>query len=393
MIKVCKKVRSTGALWSVALVIGALLPNAGELRAAAANIDAKTTTRNAADASLNAAIVKILSRHFHKDGPGAAVLITDNGVVKHMQCYGMADAAAEKPITPNSVFDLASMSKQFTAAAVLLLVSDGKFALSDPVRKVLPDLKVPAKGREVTVADLVYHLSGLANYTSDDWDGTDEEFQKLTPSTHLQWINHTKSHRAPGVKWEYNNSGYVLLALIVERTSGMSYADFVKTRLFEPAGMSSSVVHDKLALHLKVPNLVQGYKVKKGEASKSSEWTQITGDGNILATIADIARWDNALRHDMIFTAAQKKLAWSSGRLDDGSPIDNDGDGYGFGLNTDLKLGMVWHNGSWMGTSTCIRRYLKSGITIAVLSNDEKADANAIVNEIDIANDEAKAAD
>ncbi|CAN5682067.1 hypothetical protein BH10CYA1_BH10CYA1_03220 [soil metagenome] len=217
----------------------------------------------------------------------------------------------------------------------------------------------------------------------------DGEFKNLTPSSHLVWINGTKAQKEPGVEWDYNNSNYALLALIIERASKMSYADFVKTRLFKPAGMNHTYVHDKLDLHGPIPNLVEGYKSKDGAVSKASEWTKITGDGNILTTIDDMARWDESLRNNKILTAEQRKLAWSSGKLDSGAVINNEGDGYGFGLNTDLKLGMVWHKGAWTGTSTCVRTYVKTGITIVVLSNDENAEACEIVNDIDQANDEA----
>jgi CubicO group peptidase (beta-lactamase class C family) len=367
----------------------ALSGHDGVRSANAATTLASAETTGKINRALDAGVSKILSRHFTKNGPGAAVLISSHGDVKLRKCYGMTDVAGKQPITPRSVFDLASLSKNFTATAVLLLASQGKLSLTDPVVKVLPDFHVPVKSRAITVSDLVHHLSGLADYTSDDWEGSDEEFRQLTTQTHLQWLNGTKPRRAPGVKWEYNNSGYALLALIVERASGMTFAQFAKTRLFAPAGMKSTVVHDKLGLHYKIPDLVTGYKREKSRTTRSSSWTQITGDGNVLTTIDDMARWDKALRGDTILDVKQKRLAWSSGQLDNHRPINNNGYGYGFGWNTDSENSGIFHDGSWYGTSTYMVRYLdaaqgsNTGLTIVVLTNDENANVEEIADEIE----------
>jgi len=181
------------------------------------------------------------------NGPGVAILVSRHGVPLHMAGYGMADVKAGTPITPDSLFDLASVSKHMTGVAILTLVEKGTLKLDQPVAQCLEDFAVPVKGRAVTVTDLLHHVSGLADYTSDDWDGSDEEFASLTPGTHLKWLNGTKPRRAPGVKYEYNNSEYVLLALIVERLSGQSFAQYVHDHLFAPAGMGHTVILDGTA--------------------------------------------------------------------------------------------------------------------------------------------------
>ena len=250
----------------------------------------------------------------------------------------MADVKAGMPITPDSLFDLASVSKHMTGVAILTLVEKGTLKLDQPVAHWLEDFAVPLKGRAVTVTDLLHHVSGLADYTSDDWDGSDEEFASLTPGTHLKWLNGTKPRRVPGVKYEYNNSEYVLLALIVERLSGQSFAQYVHDHLFAPAGMEHTVILDGTA---KLPSrTVKGYATNaNGKVKRSSVPTVITGDGNVY------------------------------------------GDGYGFGWVVD-KDHTVSHSGSWNGTASYLLLDLQKGFTVAVLSNDENTAVGSLAEEI-----------
>ena len=313
-------------------------------------------------------------------GPGVAILVSQRGVPLHMAGYGMADVKSGTPITPDSLFDLASVSKQMTSVAILTLVEKGRLKLDQPIARYVQDFAVPVKGRPVTVADLLHHVSGLADYTSDDWDGSDAEFASLTPETHLKWLNGTKARRAPGLKYEYDNSGYVLLALIVERLSGQSFAKYLHEHLFSPAGMEHTVILDGAA---KLPKqTVKGYVTKaKGKIRRSSLPTVITGDGNVYTSIRDLALWDKALRDHAIIGQQSQELAWTNGRYDNGKPIRNeDGDGYGFGWV--VERNRVSHSGSWNGTASYLLLDLREGFTIAVLSNDEKADVGDLAEEV-----------
>lgn len=294
----------------------------------------------------------------------------------------MADVDEGKPITPDSVFDLASVSKQITGTAILHLADKGRLDLNENVSTYLPDYSVSVKGRDVTVIDLVHHVSGLMDYCSGDWAGTDEEFAELTTETHLQWLNSTKPRRAPGVKFEYNNSGYALLSLIVERISGRGFPAYVRENLFEPAGMSKTHFGDG---NTELPEeTVKGYlTTAKGKVRPSFSPTIITGDGNIYSSVRDLARWDVAMRRNLILSAASQKRAWRNGTLNKGRPIaDEGGDGYGFGWVVDQSRPLVSHTGSWDGTSTCLLVDLESGLTVAVLSNDENADTLSLGDRI-----------
>jgi CubicO group peptidase (beta-lactamase class C family) len=229
---------------------------------------------------------------------------------------------------------------------------------------------------------LLHHISGLANYTSDDWEGSDEEFASLTNDAHLKWLNGTRPRRAPGVKYEYNNSGYALLASIVERLSGASFAQYLHDHLFSPAGMKQTFVFDGTA---KLPGTaVKGYKTNAmGKAKQSSSPTVIAGDGSVYTALHDLTLWDKALREHAIVSRQSQQLAWTNGRYDNGKPIrDDDGNGYGFGWVIEEKRQVVSHSGSWNGTSTYLLLDLQNGLTVAVLSNDEKTAVSDLAEEI-----------
>ena len=299
-----------------------------------------------------------------------------------MEYAGLADVEARTPITPDSLFDLASLSKQITAVAILTLVESGRLDVDDEVRKYLPDFAVTVKGRPVKVKDLIHHVSGLADYCSDDWDGDDEEFAKLRLETHLKWLNATKPRRAPGVKYEYNNSGYALLALIVERVSEQTFARYLREHVFEPAGMHDTFVLDGTA---RLPaNAVKGYTTdKSGHSELSIQPTIMVGDGNIYTSLRDLARWDAALRAHKLISAESQSRAWRNGQLDNGKPIeDDDGDGYGFGWFVEDSGARVSHSGSWDGTSTYIVMNLQTGLTVAVLSNDETTESGELAESV-----------
>ena len=323
---------------------------------------------------------EILAEYFSDEGPGASVAVLQNGELLVETAIGYADIDSEVVIDSSSVFDLASVSKHFTGAAILTLVKDGRVDVRQPVSKYLPDFVDSDEGRAVRVSDLLYHISGLPDYTSDDWDGSDSAFARLTTESHLRWMNETEANEAPGESYVYNNSEYVLLALIVERVSGQRFADFVRTRLFGPAGMRTARVMDRL--NQRFAGQVSGYESDDdGNVSESSSPSSVTGDGNVFASLIDMIAWMRALDGTRVLDAAQKRAAWANGRLDSGAPIDDEGTGYGFGWVVEGG-GRVSHSGSWMGTSTYVLRDARSGVDVVVLSNDESADVESIAEEL-----------
>lgn len=325
-------------------------------------------------------ITEIIDEYLEEDGPGVAVLVMEEGEITHCAGHGAA-VIGGKAITSTTVFDLASVSKQFTAAAIMLLAAEGKLSVDDPLRRYLPGFTVPAKGREITLRDLLRHTSGLADYSNADFD--DATFANLTNDQHLRWLNQQALQRAPGKKYEYNNSNYVLLAHVVEAVSRQYFANFLQQRIFGPLGMAqtASVVDTSLA----IPGRAKGYVWDDDEEDwvESESPSKIQGDGNIFSTLEDMAKWCEALRKGTILPKAWLAKMWTNGALDNGEPIDDEGSGYGFGWCTYEEDGIVNHDGSWYGAATYLQINIEAERAYVALSNDEDMDVGALIDEID----------
>ncbi len=317
-------------------------------------------------ADLNAEADRLLAGKLIPNGPGVAILVVENGRPVLAKTVGFADIPGQLPITDRTLFDLASVSKPITGLAVLHLVERGRLSLDDEVSSVLPEYRVPVRGRAVTVRDLLQHTSGLRDYSSD-FPGSDAAFAALTTKTHLDWLNKTRPKRAPGVRFEYNNSNYTLLSRIVEQVTNRTFADFMERRIFRRARMRSSSVYDGTAPY---PDLAaKGYAVRGRRARTSQYLTNITGDGNVYTSIGDLTRFLRRLTAGRVVRKRTLDQAWTNGRLDNGRPISDRGTGYGLGWEIDGD--QRTHDGSWDGTSTYLSIDSASGIAVVVLSNDE----------------------
>ncbi|MBK9012785.1 MAG: beta-lactamase family protein [Saprospiraceae bacterium] len=208
--------------------------------------------------TLEAQIDKIMSEAYKPDQPGAVVRVQKDGKVLFERAYGMANMELDVKMQPNHILRLGSITKQFTAVAVLMLVQDGKVSLDDDLTKYLPDY--PTGGRKISVAQLLNHTSGIKSYTGMD------DFPKIwrTDMTVTELVDHFKNEPfdfEPGENWEYNNSAYILAGAVIEKASGMSYAEFLQKNIFEPLGMTDSYydVSSKI-----VPRRVPGYAGRDG---------------------------------------------------------------------------------------------------------------------------------
>ncbi len=326
---------------------------------------------------LNESADAVLAEYFDAEGPGAAVALIVDGEVRAETAIGYADVGKGIEIDSRTLFDLASVSKHFTALAALTLERQGKIDTNQPISRYLPDFAVESSSREVSVSDLIYHVSGLPDYTSDAWEGNDGEFARLTTASHLLWLNEQTPVEEPGTVYRYNNSGYVLLSLCVERVSGQRFADYVRAQLFQAAGMQSARVMDDYKLRF--PGQARGYASDEdGDYSASSSPSSVTGDGNIYASLSDMIAWMRALDSDAVLNKREKDRVWRSGKLDSGELIeDDDGNGYGYGWVIE-DAGVVSHSGSWMGAATYVLRDRHNKVSVVVLSNDENAEVSDI---------------
>ncbi|MCX7056309.1 MAG: serine hydrolase, partial [Proteobacteria bacterium] len=240
--------------------------------------------------SISARRIDAVFKDFSRETPGCALGLYRRGKVIYAKGYGMADLGLGVPITPATVFDIGSTSKQFAAAALLLLVQDGKVSLSDDVHRYIPEL--PEYSQSITVDQLLRHTSGLRDYNGllytaghffEDFTNDDDALSIIAAQHALNF--------APGSEWDYTNTGYFLVSVIVKRVSGKSLAEFSKERLFTPLGMT--VTHFRTDHTAVLANRATAYSArpKGGYAIEMSNWDQ-TGDGGINTNVTELAKWD-----------------------------------------------------------------------------------------------------
>ena len=307
-------------------------------------------------------IDSLMARYARPEGPGASVLVIRDGRTTYMKGYGLADVENGVPVMAETNFRLASLSKQVTATAIMLLVADGRLRYDDAITSLLPGLPSLANG--VTVRHLLNHTAGLPDY---------EDFVSDTQTTQVHdrdipaLIAHASAPKFPaGTRVSYSNTGYGLLALIVERVSGQRFADFLHDRIFAPLGMTGTVAHE--GTRSLVGHRAYGYSVNAAGVRRTdqSNTSAVLGDGGIYSSVADFAQWDGALEQHALVSAEAQQLAWTPPALAGGHPSE-----YGFGWFIDRDHGTMRlrHHGESRGFTNCILRYPDKRLTIVILTN------------------------
>jgi CubicO group peptidase (beta-lactamase class C family) len=323
--------------------------------------------------------------------PGAAVMLRRDGHSVFLNGYGVADLNTFGKIEPETNFRLASVTKQFTAMAIMLLVHDGKLRYEETLRELFPDF--PAYGRDIPVRQLLTHTSGLPDYEDLMGPQWSAEHQ-ITDSEVLALLKQqSKGKFAPGRSWAYSNSAYVVLGLIVAKVSGEPFADFLKTRIFDKLQMTSTVMYVK-GKNV-VPNRAYGYnRNERGEfvPSDQSATSATLGDGGVYSNLLDLAKWDDALRNGSLLPAPEMSVGMTPIRLTDGSspswPVEpgenNLAPGkpvaYGFGWFLDPYKGRPreWHFGGTSGFRTAIERFTRDNVTVVILANRTDLDPGSL---------------
>jgi len=309
------------------------------------------------------------------DVPGASVAVIRDGQVIIRRAYGMADLEHRVSATPETDYRLASVSKQFTAMAVMMLAQAGKLRYDQAVRDFLPEL--PAATHAVTVRHLLNHTSGL-------WDYED----LIPPSQSAQLNDHDvlalvasqdSLYFPAGTQYRYSNSGYVLLGIIVARVSGMSYADFLRTQIFTPLGMNATVAHVEGSDT--VPRRAYGYSPSGGTfvQTDQSVTSATLGDGGIYTNVDNMVLWDQALYESKLVIAPMLELATTPPPLPGGATTE-----YGFGWFVDRYRGEKrWrHTGETSGFRNAIQRFPRRRLTVVVLTNRSTGEPGAIAERI-----------
>ena len=302
--------------------------------------------------------IDALMQAYQGEVPGAAVLVLEDGATVLARGYGLADLEHDTAVSPTTNFRLASITKQFTAAAILLLADDGRLAIDDPLRKNLPSL--PPELDAVTLRQVLTHSSGLLDY--EELMAPDAVAQVHDADVLALLETQPRTYFPPGSSWRYSNSGYALLALVVEQVSGMSFADFLRERIFAPLGMQATVAHqDGIST---VAERAYGYSLEDGgwRRTDQSPTSAVLGDGGIYSSVADLARWDAALYDDRLLSDASRAAAFAPAVASDDPEV-----AYGFGWR--ISGDTLWHSGESIGFRNVLVRWPAQRLTVVILSN------------------------
>lgn len=303
------------------------------------------------------------------NGFSGSILVAKNGQPVVSKGYGMANIELAVPNTPQTVFRLGSITKQFTAMAIVILQERGKLRVSDPICKYLTEC--PAAWQPITIRHLLTHTSGIPSYTGFP------DFPRATvlPTSAAEMVGRLKDKPLefePGEKFAYSNSGYYLLGLIIERASGLPYADFLDKSIFTPLAMHQTGYDNSSRI---IRNRAAGYARKAGETVNAAymDMTVPYAAGGLYSTTEDLLRWDRALYTNTL--VSQKSL-------DEIFTPEKDGYGYGWIIGTRFDRQVIAHGGGIYGFATHIARFPADRLTVIVLSNVEGASASRMANDL-----------
>lgn len=292
--------------------------------------------------------------------PGVALAIVRGGTPVKMEGYGLANVEHQVPVTPDTVFQSASVGKQFTAAAIMRLVEQGKLSLDDPLTTYFPD--APASWRAITPRHLLTHTSGLPDYTTGTLDYrrayTEDDLVKFAYGLTLEF--------APGSRWNYSNTGYVMLGALARKVSGRFYGDVLREEVFLPLDMRAARVITEADI---VPHRAAGYQLEGGEL-KNQDWVSpelnTTADGSLYLSLRDMVAWDAGLRARQVLRPETWAQVFAPVRLNSGKTYPY---GFGWDLSTFAGRPAQRHSGGWQGFATYIARYPDADLSIIVLAN------------------------
>lgn len=309
------------------------------------------------------------------DVPGASVLVLKGGRALYKHAFGMASLEEGINATTATNYRLASLTKQFTAMAVMILAERGKLSYDSKLTDFFPDF--PAYGKRITVRNLLTHTSGLADYEDLIPEGTTEPLKDKQVLELLK--SQTDTLFPPGSRFSYSNSGYAILALIVEKASGVSFAEFLRRNIFEPLGMTGTLAYERGIST--VQRRAYGYTQEAGGFRRHDQslTSSVLGDGGIYSSIEDLYRWDRALYTEKLVSRETMKSAFAPAVA-----TDREGVSYGFGWFVETYRGKrtLWHYGSTVGFRTAIERFPEEHFTVVVLVNRDHVDAHELARRV-----------
>ena len=332
--------------------------------------------RGGAGQDAAARVETVFSRFQSRAAPGLAVLVVRDGKTVFERGYGVTDLRTKRTIDGATNFRLASVSKQFTAMAIMLLAHDHTLAYDDRLADVLPNF--PGYGRAMTIRHLLTHTSGLRDYEDlmpkPAADLPDSESQQITDAGALQLLKRERGTTfPPGSRWEYSNSGYCVLAMVVEQVSGKPFGTFLRERVFAPLKMTRTVAYQKGWNDVSSRAFGHTPTDTGWKETDQSPTSATLGDGGIYSSLDDLGKWDAALREHTLLGEVEMREALTPAVVPGPAAIGPDGQpvSYGFGwfLNPHHGHDRMWHYGETVGFRTTIQRFPKAGLTVIILAN------------------------
>ena len=299
--------------------------------------------------------------------PGLSLAVVKNGEIVKTQGYGFADREQKIPATPDTVYKIGSVSKQFVATGIMLLAQEKRLSLSDRIGMYLQD--TPSSWAPITIRHVLTHTSGLVRESP-----AFTPFKNVGDAEQIRAVYKVPLRFTPGEKWEYSNSGYVAAAEIIRIVAGRPWWEFLNDTVFAPAHMTATLPTNTIA---KLPHRAVGYSGDDNKR-KVDEWVALRASGAFLSTVLDLAKWDALLYTDRFLSEASRREMWARTRLNDGSTA-----AYGLGWHADVGIGKrqrIWHGGGLPGFTAHFVRYIDEKLSVIVLSNGDDSDMSAIAN-------------
>ena len=298
--------------------------------------------------------------------PGLSLVVLKNGQIITAKGYGLADVKQKTPVTPETVFKIGSVSKQFIATGIMLLVQEGRLGLDDPLSKFLDD--APPAWSPITIRHLLTHTSGLAR----EGPGFDP-FKVQSDADVIRSAYSMALRFSAGEKWEYSNLGYFALAEVIRKVGGHPWSEYLRDQVFLPAGMHSTRT---TTLRDSVPGHAQGYS-DNDKWDEADDWPAVRPSGAFVSTVLDLAKWEAKLQNGAILSDSTRRLMWTPVTLNRGASHPY---GFGWQLAPALSRRAVHHGGGIPGFRAYYARFIDDGLTIIVLMNLDDVDPITIVN-------------